>query len=81
MDNCHSPTEPQLELGVTKNLIRPPHPSHPPHLNLEGSSRQPRKLIFGMQPYFDTTRKMTSKKNGRLPQKKWKKNGRRPKKK
>ena len=26
------------------------------------SSRQPRRLIFGMQPYFDPTRKTTSKK-------------------
>ena len=33
-----------------------------------------------MQPYFDPTRKMTSKKNGRLPQTKIK-NGRRPQKK
>jgi hypothetical protein len=31
-----------------------------------------------MQPYFDSTRKMTSTKNGRRPQKKQKNNGRRP---
>ena len=30
----------------------------------------PTQLIFGMQPYFDPTRKTTSKKNGRRPQKK-----------
>jgi hypothetical protein len=28
------------------------------------------KMIFGMQPYFDPTRKTTSKKNERRPQKK-----------
>jgi hypothetical protein len=38
------------------------------------------KLIFGMQPYFDLTRKTTSKKNGKRPQKP-PKNGRRPQKK
>jgi hypothetical protein len=35
-----------------------------------GSSRQPRKLIFGMQPYFDPTRKMTSKKKWKTTSKK-----------
>jgi hypothetical protein len=43
-----------------------------------GTSRQLRKLIFGMQPYFDPTGKTTSKKwkttsiktNGRRPQRK-----------
>ena len=35
--------------------------------------------IFGMQPYFDPTRKMSSQKNGRQPQKKCK-NERRPQK-
>jgi hypothetical protein len=30
--------------------------------------RQPRKLFFGMQPYFDPTRKTTSQKNGKRPQ-------------
>ena len=34
-----------------------------------------------MQPYFDPTRKTTSKKNGRRPQKKFKKKWRRPQKK
>jgi hypothetical protein len=33
-----------------------------------------------MQPYFDPTKKMTSTKNGRQPQKKEFKNGRRPQK-
>ena len=41
------------------------------------------KLIFGMQPYFDPTRKDDLKKNGRRPQKmeddlKKNKNGRQP---
>jgi hypothetical protein len=50
-------------------------PPPPPPRNFKAISRQPRKLIFGMQPYFDPTRKTTSKKvkNGRRPQKKkWK---------
>jgi hypothetical protein len=29
---------------------------------LKATLRQPRKLIFGMQPYFDPTRKTTSQK-------------------
>ena len=49
-----------------------PPTHHPPttHLNFSGTSRLARKLIFGMQPYFDPTRKNISKKNGRRPQKK-----------
>jgi hypothetical protein len=39
------------------------NPSPPPPINLYGTLRQPRKLIFGMQPYFDPTRKTTSQKN------------------
>jgi hypothetical protein len=36
-------------------------------------------VIFGTQPYFDPTRKITSKENGRRPQKNMK-NGKQPKK-
>jgi hypothetical protein len=42
------------------------------------TSRQPRKLIFGMQPYFDPTNK---RKKWKTTSKKTKKNGRRPQKK
>ena len=59
-----------LDLIMGRN---PPNTTNPHHRNFSGTSRQPRKLIFGMQPYFDPTRKTTSKKNGRQPQKKWKK--------
>jgi hypothetical protein len=31
-------------------------------MNFKGISRQHRKLIFGMQPFFEPTRKTTSKK-------------------
>jgi hypothetical protein len=35
-------------------------PPTPTQSNLYGTSRQPRRLIFGMQTYFDPTRKMSS---------------------
>jgi hypothetical protein len=59
--NCHSPTQPQLELELDLIMGRNP-PHHPTTRNFSGTSRQPRKLIFGMQPYFNPTRKKTSKK-------------------
>jgi hypothetical protein len=37
--------------------------------DLKKNENGTRKLIFGMQPYYDPTRKKTSKKNGRRPQK------------
>jgi hypothetical protein len=52
-------TQPQVNLRVTKYLVGPPTTPPPPPLH---TSRQCRKLIFGMQPYFHPTRKMTSKK-------------------
>jgi hypothetical protein len=63
--------QPQLNLGVTKYLVGPPPPPT--------TSRQPRKLIFGIQPYFEPTRKTTSKKEEEDLGKKFK-NGRRPQK-
>ena len=30
LENCHSPTQPQLELGVTKEWAGPPPPPHHP---------------------------------------------------
>ena len=65
----------QLNLSWSDYIITLlPNPPHPSTTNFLGTSRQPRKLIFGMQPYFDPTRKTTSKKNGRRPKKnkKWK---------
>jgi hypothetical protein len=57
---------------VTKYVVGPPPPHHQGHFY--GTSRQPRKLIFGMQPYFDPTRKTTSKKmeDNLNKNKKWK---------
>ena len=49
----YRPTQPQLKLGVTKEIVGPPTPHH--H-HPSQTSRQHRKLIFGMQPYFDPTR-------------------------
>jgi hypothetical protein len=43
-------------------MVRNPPPPQP--RNFYGTVRQPMKLIFGMQPYFDPTRKTTSQKNG-----------------
>jgi hypothetical protein len=51
--NCHIPTQPKLELEVDLMMGRKP-PTH---------------LIFGMQPYFDPTRKQPQTENGRRPQK------------
>jgi hypothetical protein len=61
---------------VTKKSIGPPlHPTTP-----TATSRQLRKLLFGMQSYFDPTRKMTSKQVEDDLKKKLKKTGRRPQK-
>ena len=43
--HCHSPTQPQLKLGVPKYSLGPP-PTH--HLNILGTSRQLRRPIFGV---------------------------------
>jgi hypothetical protein len=51
-------------------LDYPLHPPTHPHYNFEGTSRQLRKLIFGMQPYFDQTRKITSFKKWKTTSKK-----------
>ena len=52
----------QVEVGLTTLWVgtHPPtthHPTtHPPTTNFQTTSRPPRKLIFGMQPYFNPTR-------------------------
>ena len=69
-------SQPQLNLNSSWEW----QSNHTTHNNFEGTSRQLRKLIFGMQPYFDPTRKTTSKKNGRRPQTNKKINGKRPQK-
>ena len=60
---CHSPTQHQHELELDLILGRNP-PTTPPNRNFNGTSRQPRKLNFGIQPYFNPTwRNMKKKKN------------------
>jgi hypothetical protein len=46
--NCHSPTQPQHELELGLIIGRKPHTPHTTS-NFLGTSRQPRKLIFGMK--------------------------------
>jgi hypothetical protein len=60
VNDCHSPTpikpknSTQHEVGVTRLLVCNPPP--PPHTNFYTTSKQPRKLIFGIRPYFNPTR-------------------------
>ena len=49
-----------LLFGDGTITISPP----PPHKNFSGTSRQPRKLIFGMQTYLNPTKRQC----GRRPQ-------------
>ena len=55
---CHSPTQPYLKFRLTNYLVGPTYHQW----NFQGTSWKPRKLIFGMQPFFDLTRKTTLKK-------------------
>ena len=48
--------EPKNEVGVTTKCSGTHPTTTPPHRNVYGTSRQPRKLIFGMHPYVDQTR-------------------------
>jgi hypothetical protein len=59
---CHSLNSTSNEVESDKVISLT---TTPPQSNFK--SLQDNKPIFGMQPYFDPTRKMTSKKNGRLP--------------
>jgi hypothetical protein len=59
---CHNPTinpkQPKTTFVgiVLLSVKKPPHHHHPGfHYNL-GSFRQPKNMIFGMQPYFNPTR-------------------------
>ena len=83
--NCHSLNSTSTQVESDKLIAKTTHPPTDPHhhttyLNFLGTSRQRRKLIFGMQPYFDQTKKTTSEKKWKTTSKKIK-NGRRPKKK
>jgi hypothetical protein len=60
-NNCHSPTQPQLELELDLIMGRKP-PTHQPTPLTTPLGTFKAQLIFGMQPYFDRTRKMISKK-------------------
>ena len=84
--SCHNPTNNPKQLktifvGVVLVSVRKPHHTTPPHhtgddYNL-GSSRQSRKLIFGMQSYSNQNRThmeddLNIFENGRQPQFFWK---------
>jgi hypothetical protein len=61
---CHNPTnnpkQPKTFVGVVLLSVKNPHTTTtttPPQCDYnKGSSRQPRKMIFGMQSYFNPTR-------------------------
>jgi hypothetical protein len=77
--NCHNPGQPKTKSpGVVLLSVRKTTPHHPtPHHTGDDynsdSSRQPRKLTFGMQLYSNTTRRYMEDdlnifENGRRPQ-------------
>ena len=73
---------PQLNLNMELEWLHnglfptsPPHPTQPPHETpccCCAADQEPSRLIFGMQPYFDPTRKTTLKKMEDDLKKKWK---------
>ena len=73
---CHNPGQPKtISPGVVLISVRKTTPHHTGDDYNSGSSRQPRKLIFGMQPYSNPTRRnmeddLNIFENGRRPQKK-----------
>ena len=55
---CHNPGQPKtISPGVVLISVRKTTPHHTGDDYNSGSSRQPRKLFFGMQPYSNPTRR------------------------